>query len=103
MLLADLDHVDGPRESRLVRVRRVTADDGHAPRGIEPALGVVVHVLAAHDPILPPAADTGPGSLRRATRRAADVPQEEQQEPIFPDTCVTPVVALTCGFMGTPW
>jgi hypothetical protein len=33
----------------LVGVRRVTAADEHAPRGIEPALDVVVHVLAAHD------------------------------------------------------
>jgi hypothetical protein len=49
VLLADLDHVDGPRKSRLVGVRWVAAADGHAPRGIEPALGVVVHVLAAHD------------------------------------------------------
>jgi hypothetical protein len=49
VLLADLHHVDGPSESRLVRVRRVTTADEHAPRGIEPALDVVVHVLAAHD------------------------------------------------------
>ena len=48
MLFADLDHVDGPRESRLVGVRRVAAADGHAPFGIEPALDVVVHVLASH-------------------------------------------------------
>jgi hypothetical protein len=45
---ADLDHVDGPRESRLVRVRRVATADEHAPRGIEPALDVVVHVMASH-------------------------------------------------------
>jgi hypothetical protein len=49
MLLADLDHVDGPRESRLIRVWRVATADEHAPRGIEPALDVVVHVLASHD------------------------------------------------------
>jgi hypothetical protein len=49
VLLADLDHVDGPRESRLVRVRRVATPDKHAPRGIEPALDVVVHVLASND------------------------------------------------------
>jgi len=49
MLRADLDQVDGPRESGLVRVRRVAADDEHTPRGIEPALDVVVHVLAADD------------------------------------------------------
>ena len=49
VLLADLNHVDRPRESRLVGVRRVATDDEHAPRGIEPALGVVVYVLAAHD------------------------------------------------------
>jgi hypothetical protein len=49
MLLAYLDQVDGPRESRLVGVRWVATDDEHAPRGIEPALGVVVHMLAAHD------------------------------------------------------
>ena len=48
MLLADLDHVDGPREARLVGVRRIATADEHAPRGIESALGVVVHVLAAH-------------------------------------------------------
>ena len=53
MLLADLDQVDGPRESSLVRVRRVAADDEHTPRGIEPALDLVVHVLAAHDPVSP--------------------------------------------------
>ena len=47
VLLADLDHVDGPRESRLVGVRWVATDDEHAPRGIEPALDVVVHVLAS--------------------------------------------------------
>ena len=51
MLVADLDYVDGPRESRLVRVRWVTTADEHAPRGIEPASDVVVHVLAAHDHI----------------------------------------------------
>jgi hypothetical protein len=49
VLLADLDHVDGPRESRLVGVRWVATADEHAARGIEPALDVVVHVLAAHD------------------------------------------------------
>ena len=48
MLLADLDHVDRPGESRLVGVRRVPTDDEHAPRGIGPALDVVVHVLASH-------------------------------------------------------
>jgi hypothetical protein len=48
MLLADLDRVDGPRESRLVGVRRVTTANDHTPRGIEPALDVVVHVLASH-------------------------------------------------------
>ena len=37
MLLADLDHVDGPRESRLVRVGWIAAGDEQAPRGIEPA------------------------------------------------------------------
>jgi hypothetical protein len=49
VLLADLDHVDGPREARLVRVRRVTTGDHHSPRGIEPALDVIVHVLASND------------------------------------------------------
>ena len=49
MLLADLDQVDGPRESGLVRVRRVATGDEHAPRGIEPALDVGVHMLAADD------------------------------------------------------
>jgi len=49
VLLADLDQVDGSRESRLVGVRRVTGGDEYAPRGVEPALGVVVHVLTAHD------------------------------------------------------
>ena len=47
VLLADLDHVDGPGESRLVGVRRVATDDEHPPRGVEPALGVVVHALAS--------------------------------------------------------
>jgi hypothetical protein len=37
VLLADLDHVDGPRESRLVRVGWIAAGDEQAPRGIEPA------------------------------------------------------------------
>ena len=49
MLLADLDDIDGPLESSLIVVRRVTARDEHAPRGIEPALDVVDHVLAARD------------------------------------------------------
>jgi hypothetical protein len=49
VLLADLDQVDGPGESRLVGIRRVARADKHAPRGIEPALDVVVHVLAADD------------------------------------------------------
>ena len=53
MLLADLNQVDGPRESRLIGVRRVAAGDEHAPRGIHPALGVVVHVLASHAYALP--------------------------------------------------
>jgi hypothetical protein len=39
----------GSRESRLVRVRGVAAADEHAPRGIDPALDVVVYVLPAHD------------------------------------------------------
>ena len=47
VLVADLDDVDGPRESRLVGVRRVATADDHAPRGIDPALDVVVHVLAS--------------------------------------------------------
>jgi hypothetical protein len=49
MLLADLDQVDGSREPRLVRVRRVTTADHHSPRGIETALDVIVHVLASND------------------------------------------------------
>jgi hypothetical protein len=48
VLLADLNQVDGPRESRLVGVRWVAKCDEHAPFGIEPALNVVVHVLASH-------------------------------------------------------
>jgi hypothetical protein len=48
VLLADLDQVDGPRESRLVGVRRVTRGDEYAPRGIQPALDVIVHMLTAH-------------------------------------------------------
>jgi hypothetical protein len=47
VLLADLDAVDGPGESRLIGVRRIATVDEHAPRGIEPALDVVVHVLAS--------------------------------------------------------
>jgi hypothetical protein len=60
VLLADLDQVDGPREPRLVGVRRIAAGDEYAPDGIHPALGVAVsvHVLAAHDPILSHADDT---------------------------------------------
>jgi hypothetical protein len=46
VLLADLNQVDRPRESRLVEVRRVAGGDGHAPHGIEHALDFVVHVLA---------------------------------------------------------
>ena len=49
VLLADLDQIDHPRESRLVGVRRVATGDEHVPAGIEPALNVVVHVLASHD------------------------------------------------------
>lgn len=48
VLLADLDEVDGPRESRLVGVRWVATGYDHAPGGIEPALDVVVYVLASH-------------------------------------------------------
>lgn len=47
MLVADLDHVDGPIESRLVGVSWVAAADEHAPRRVHPALEVVVHVLAS--------------------------------------------------------
>jgi hypothetical protein len=46
---ADLDRVDGPSESGLVGVWWVATDDEHAPRGIEPALEVVVHALAANE------------------------------------------------------
>jgi hypothetical protein len=53
VLLADLDQVDGPRESRLVRVRRVATAVEHAAGRVEPALGVVVHVLASHRYSLP--------------------------------------------------
>jgi hypothetical protein len=35
--------------------RWVAADDEHPPRGIEPAVGVVVHALAARD-LIPPSA-----------------------------------------------
>jgi hypothetical protein len=49
VLLADLDEIDGPRKSRPVGVRWIAAADENMPRGIHPALGVVVHVLAAHD------------------------------------------------------
>lgn len=38
-----------PRESRLVGVRWVATSHHYAPHRIEPALNVVVHVLAAHD------------------------------------------------------
>ena len=48
VLLTDLDQVDRSRESRLVRVRWIATADEHAPRGIEPALDLVVHMLAAH-------------------------------------------------------
>jgi hypothetical protein len=48
VLLADLDPVNGPRETRLVGVRRVATADEHPARGIHRALGVVVHVLAFH-------------------------------------------------------
>ena len=48
MLLADLDQVDGPGESRLIWVRGVASRDDHSPGGIEPALELVVDVLAAH-------------------------------------------------------
>jgi hypothetical protein len=79
-------------ESCLVGVRWVAADDHHAPSGIEPASGVVVYVLAPHDPILSPAADTRPKGRSAIEevegRRAADVPQEEQHGPIRTDTHV---------------
>jgi hypothetical protein len=39
----------------MVGVRWVAADDEHPPRGIEPAVGVVVHALAARD-LIPPSA-----------------------------------------------
>jgi hypothetical protein len=58
VLLADLDHVDGPRKSRLVGVRWVATGDEHAPRGIEPALDVVVYVLASHALVLMQPTDT---------------------------------------------
>ena len=61
MLLADLDQVDGPREPRLVGVRGVATADEHAPRCIEPALGVVVHVLASHARSLRPERHRGSG------------------------------------------
>jgi hypothetical protein len=48
VLLADLHQVDRPGESRLIGVRWVAAADQHAAFGIEPALEVVVHVLASH-------------------------------------------------------
>ena len=48
--LQTLDRVNRPSESRLIGVRWVTTDDEHAPHGIEPALDVVVHALASHDP-----------------------------------------------------
>jgi len=32
----------------MVGVRRVAANDEHAPHGVNPASGVVVHLLAAH-------------------------------------------------------
>jgi hypothetical protein len=44
-----VDRTSGSRESRLVRVRGIAAADEHAPLGIDPALDVVVYVLAAHD------------------------------------------------------
>lgn len=37
VVLADLDHVDGPRASCLIGVRWVARCDEHAPRGIHPA------------------------------------------------------------------
>jgi hypothetical protein len=49
VFLADQHHVDRSRESRLFGIRRIAAGDEDAPRGIEPALGVIVHVLAADD------------------------------------------------------
>ena len=42
-----LDHVERPLEARLVGVRWVATDDEDAPRGIEPALDVVVHMLGS--------------------------------------------------------
>ena len=63
VLFADLDHVYRPSESRLVGVRWVATPDGHAPRGIEPALDVLVDVLEAHDSSPP---------LRSALRKRGD-------------------------------
>jgi hypothetical protein len=68
VLLADLDQVDGPRESRLVGVRRVTATDEHAPFGIEPALEVVVHVCW-HRMSTPPYGALSPRVCLRSVRR----------------------------------
>jgi hypothetical protein len=74
--LTHLDHVDGPREARLVGVRWVATADEHAARGIHPALDVVVHVLASH--ILP-------------FLRLALVPVRGPNTPPFP--CQDPVAA----------
>jgi len=49
VVFADQHHADRPREPRLVQVRWVATGDDHAPRGVHPALGVVVYVLASHD------------------------------------------------------
>lgn len=58
MLLADLNQVDGSSEPRLVGVGWIAADYKHAPRGIHPALGVVVYVLASHALVLMQPTDT---------------------------------------------
>jgi hypothetical protein len=79
VLVADLDHVDGPRESRLVRVRRVATADEHTPRGIEPALDVVVHVMASHVYPLPQSGE--PRSL--GFRGAANYPSMDARFGMF--------------------
>jgi hypothetical protein len=72
VLLADLDQANRPRESRLVGVRRVAAADENTPLGVEPALGVVVYVLA----YLYPFALRPPGFVTQARARSTGCPRQ---------------------------
>ena len=102
MLLADLDEVDGPCESRLIGIRWVAAGDEHPPGGIHPALAVVVHVLAAH---VHPSLGHVPDSQRRDARPLDRHPRQyaTRRRVTLGGTYVIPVTTLTYGFVNRRW